>query len=57
MTFDPTITAGNVISIVTTIAVIGAATIHLGSRVGKMEMKLNMIWKWYLKSHQITNGD
>lgn len=54
---EATITVGNILSAVTTIAVICVAAWRMTVKLSKMEMKLNMIWTWYKREHKIHDKD
>ena len=53
----PTISLGSIINVVVSLTAIAVATWKVVSKLGVMEMKLNMIWRWYKKEHKIDDGD
>lgn len=56
MTFDPTLTLGNVLTLIGLLG--GALTFWVGMvrRLDRIEWKMDMLWKWYQHEHGI-NGD
>jgi len=54
MHFDPTITAGTLISVCVSIVTVAVGVLRVNSKISKMEMKLNMMWAQYKKDHGIN---
>jgi hypothetical protein len=57
MTIDPTITTGNIISVVSTVGAIGIAAWKIIGRINRMDMKINLMWQWFKKEHNIEDKD
>ena len=57
MTLEPTITVGNVISIVSTIGALVVFGWRMSARFEKLDWKVSMIWKWYAKEHNIDDKE
>lgn len=53
---DSKVEAGHILNIAVSLCAIMLSFWRIASRLSKMEMKLNLIWKWYKKQHDI-DGD
>ena len=57
MSIDPTVTVGNIISA----AVVGFTVLiagwKLSIQIKELEWKMDMIWKWYAREHNISEHD
>lgn len=53
---EPSISFGNVLTILTMIIAVGSATWKLSLQISRMQWKMDLLWKWYKKEHKI-NGD
>jgi hypothetical protein len=56
MKFEPVITLGTIIHLVTLIIAIASFYFSLKSDIKDLKFKVDMIWRWYKKEHGI-NGD
>ena len=54
---DPTISLGNILTIVTTLGSVTLAAWKIVTRLSKMEMKLNLMWSWFKREHKIESDD
>ncbi len=57
MHFEPTVSFGNVLSIVIVIVSVLGAVWKVSLLLQKMQWKMDMIWKWYSKEHGINGND
>jgi len=57
MTFDPTITLGHLISGLISISAIFVALWRLKLQLDKLQWKMNLIWRWYAKTHKLNGND
>ncbi len=57
MSFDGTITVGNLITIAVTIGSVGMAVWKISIRLQKMEWKMGFIWKQYAKEHKLNGHE
>ena len=53
---EPSISFGNVLTILTMIIAVGSATWKLSLQISRMQWKMDLLWKWYKREHKI-NGD
>jgi hypothetical protein len=56
MIIEPTISVGNILSAGTAVITVIVAAWRISYQIKEMEWKMNMIWKWYAKEHNIENG-
>ena len=56
MHFDLTITLGNLITLAGTIISLMLVAWRLFARLQEVEWKLDLIWRWYSREHDIGNG-
>ncbi len=54
---DTTITLGNIITIVSTLGAVTAASVVVFMRLGKLEHRLNLIWNKFRKDHDIDDSE
>jgi uncharacterized membrane protein len=57
MHFEPTVTIGNIGSVVIVILSAIIAVWRVSIQLQKMQWKMDMIWKWYKKEHNIDGED
>lgn len=57
MIIDPSISVGAIINLVVSLGAIAIASWRIVARLGRMEMKLNLLWKWFVKEHDIEDSD
>ena len=57
MHLDLTITLGNLLTLVGTIISLMIMAWRLFARLQEMKWKLDLIWRWYSKEHDIGNAD
>ena len=55
MNFDPTVTLGNVIAIVSILGTGMVLYAGFVKRFDRMEFKVNLLWKWFKTVHNIPN--
>lgn len=55
MIFDPTLTLGNVLTLLTMLGGAAVFWIRLVRRLDRIDWKVHMIWRWYQKEHNIEN--
>jgi hypothetical protein len=52
-TFDPSLNLGNLLVLVSILATMGLAL----RRLGRMEQRLDLIWKWFLREHDLNGHE
>lgn len=53
---DPTISLGNIISAFVAAGSVILAAWRISAKLNRMQWKLNLIWQWYAREHDITDS-
>lgn len=56
MQIEWTVTIGNIMSAITAIGAVLIAGWKISVQLKVMQIKMNMVWRWYAKEHGIENG-
>lgn len=57
MTFDPTFTFGNLLSLVIVLISLLAAVWKIGTKLDLLQLKMDLIWRWYKREHKIDEDE
>lgn len=57
MTFDPTISTGSILNILTCLGAVALGFWRIATRLTKIEMKLNLVWRWFEREHKINGSE
>jgi hypothetical protein len=55
MQIEPTISVGSILSTLASVCAIAVAFWRMAVKLSRLEFKLNMIWAWYKKEHNIDD--
>ena len=57
MHIEMTVTVGNILTMVVMVITVLGAAWRISLQVKKIEWRMNMIWNWYKKEHNIDEPD